>query len=377
MVSEYALRFPPLIRFGAGCRAAAGEALRQAAGGCAPRVAAVCSRSVRQTGALDEIAARGGISLCAVWDDVPHDPPLECVDALIERLSLCGADAVLAVGGGSVIDAAKAAAALAPAADAVRPFFEGQRAIERPGLPLAALPTTAGTGAEITMNAVLSDHARGVKKSLRSPFLVPAAALVDPELTLSMPASVTAHSGLDALTQAVESYLSTSANAVTRPLAAAAAAGLLAFLPRAWRDGQDREARTAVAEGSLLGAMAFSQSSLGAVHGLAHPIGHALGLPHGLVCAILLPHVLRLNLPCCRGLLDSLAAAAGLSGAEAFVEAVEALCRDLGIPAGFRAYRLADADFAAIVANSRSASMKSNPRHFRDEELHELLRRLS
>jgi alcohol dehydrogenase class IV len=377
MSRDYALFFPPVIHFGSGCRFLAGDLLRRAAGGPQPRTYAVCSRSVRSSGALDELSRRSGLSWCGVYDHVPHDPPLECVDALIEQLCLASADAVLALGGGSVIDAAKAAAALAPTADGVRPFFEGQRTVSRPGLPLVALPTTAGSGAEITLNAVLSDHLKGVKRSIRSPFLVPAAALVDPDLTVSMPPDLTAHSGLDALTQAIESYLSLQANAVSRPLAAAAVARLLAHLPQACRDGHDLEARTQVAEGSLLGAMAFSQSGLGAVHGLAHPIGHALSLPHGLTCAVLLPHILRLNLPACTGELGALANGLGLGGAEAFVEAIGSLCTALGVPASFAAYRLAEADHGAIVANCRSGSMKANPRHLADSELSDLLRRLS
>jgi alcohol dehydrogenase class IV len=376
MRPDYSLFLPPVIRFGSGCRLAAGDALRQAAGGQSPRIVAVCSRTVRTTGALAELAERGRLDLCAVYDDIPHDPTLECVDALIERLSLCSADAVLALGGGSVIDAAKAAAALAPVADTVRPFFEGQRAIGCPGLPVVALPTTAGTGAEITMNTVLSDHLKGVKKSIRTPFIVPVAALVDPDLTLSMPADLTAHSGLDALTQAVESYISVFANAVTRPLAAAAVQHLIPHLPRACRDGRDLDARTQVAQGSLLGAMAFSQSALGAVHGLAHPIGHALSLPHGLTCAILLPHILRLNLPSCRDHLDALARAVEMTGAEAFVEAIANLCQELNVPGNFRQYRLAEAGLGAIVANCRSGSMKANPRAFSDDEILELLQRL-
>jgi alcohol dehydrogenase class IV len=377
MVRDFALFYPPAIHFGSGCRFLAGELLRRVAGGQQPRTYVVCSRSVRAAGVLDELAGRIGISWCGIYDQVPHDPPLECVDALIEQLCLSSADAVLALGGGSVIDAAKAAAALAPTADGVRPFFEGQRLISRPGLPLVALPTTAGTGAEVTPNAVLSDRLKGAKRSIRSPFLVAAAALVDPDLTVSMPAELTAHSGLDALTQAVESYLSRQASAVSRPLAGAAVARLLPQLPRAYRDGQDLAARTQVAEGSLLAGMAFAQSGLGAVHGLAHPIGHALSLAHGLTCAVLLPHILRLNLPACRDELGALATSLGLEDAEALVDAIAALCVDLGVPDGFAAYRLAEADHAAIVANCRSGSMKVNPRSFSDTELLELLQRLS
>ena len=171
--------------------------------------------------------------------------------------------------------------------------------------------------------------------------------------------------------------ISRQANAFSRPLATAAAVALSAHLERACLDGADLEARTRVAEGSLLGALAFSQSGLGAVHGLAHPIGHALSLPHGLTCAILLPHVLRLNLPACREALDRLAAAMGRHGAEDLVSSIADLCRRLGVPAGFAPYRLAEADLETIIANCRSGSMKANPRDLDDNDLRDLLRRLS
>jgi len=377
MISAYSLSLPPCIAFGAGCRHRVGEILRQQAGSAAPRVFAVCSGSLRRLGCLDEMAARAGLSFCGVFDRVPHDPPLECVEAIMEQLALTSADAVVALGGGSVIDAAKTAAVLAPVADRVRPCFEGSAAIVRPGLPMVALPSTAGTGAEVTPNAVLSDHLKGVKRSIRSPFMVPVAALVDPELTLSLSPEVTAHSGLDALTQAIESVISRQATSFSRPLATAASAAVLAHLERAFRDGADLEARTRVAEGSLLGALAFAQSGLGAAHGLAHPIGHALSLPHGLTCAILLPHILRLNLPACREALDGLAMATGHRDADALIDGIDGLCRRLGVPEGFAAYRLAEADLETIIANCRSGSMKANPRDLDDDTLRELLQQLS
>jgi len=342
-----------------------------------PRTFVVCSRSVRSSGMLDDMLGAAAISVCGVYDAVPHDPPLTCVDALIERLRLSSAEAVLAVGGGSVIDAAKAAAAVAPEADHVRPFFEGTRPLRAPGLPLAAVPTTAGTGAEITKNAVLSDHAKGAKASLRSPFMVPSAALIDPQLTVSMPPALTAYSGLDALTQALESYLSTAANRVTRPLAADAVGLLMRHLGSAYADGQDREAREGVAQGSLLSALAFSQSGLGAVHGLAHPIGHVLGLPHGFVCAVLLPHVLEWNASTCGDAMARLAAVVGAADAADLTTKVTTLCRDMGVPAGFADHGLGHADHRAIIGNCRGGSMKVTPRPLSDADVADLLKRLS
>jgi alcohol dehydrogenase class IV len=240
-------------------------------------------------------------------------------------------------------------------------------------LPVIALPTTAGSGAEITNNAVLTDPETRVKKSLRSPLMVPAAAVVDAELTLSQPPDLTAWSGLDALTQAIESYLSLTANAASRALARQAVAQLMRHLPAAVHNGQDREVRTAVAEGSLLSAMAFSQGGLGAAHGLAHPLGLGLGLAHGFTCAILLPHVLRWNAAVCAGQLGELAQAVNVPDAAAFVASVSRLCQELHVPDTFAGTGLSGDHFPAILANCRTASMKANPRPMSDEDVRNLL----
>ena len=239
------------------------------------------------------------------------------------------------------------------------------------------MPTTAGTGTEVTCNSVLTDVERMEKKSLRSPHMLARVALVDAELTVSQPPGLTAWTGLDALTQAVESYICLKAHDVSRALAAAAVRQLLAFLPTAVREGANRVAREAVAEGSLLSGMAFSQSGLGAVHGLAHPLGLALDLPHGLTCAILLPHILRLNMAACPAALDMLAAGVGVGGRAALVERIATLCRELGVPSTFGRCGLTPAKFPQILAACRSASMKSNPRHLSDEEITSLLSSLS
>ncbi|OPZ26164.1 MAG: Lactaldehyde reductase [Lentisphaerae bacterium ADurb.BinA184] len=372
----YELLYPPRIRFGWGCLDDLADAWRLAPG--AARVFLVCTRSFADSANYGRLEARCPGGRLAGWHvGVPPDPPLAAVDAIIAEAREAGADAVVAVGGGSVIDAAKAAAALVPVAGAtVRPYFDGEREIAGPGLPLIALPTTAGTGAEVTRNAVLTDSAGPAKKSLRSPFMVPRAAWVDPELTVTLPPALTAASGLDALTQAVESSLSTAAHAASLALAAEAVRLLLAALPGAYAQGGDRAARTAVAEGSLLSGMAFSQSGLGAVHGLAHPIGARLGLAHGFTCAVLLPHVLAFNAPVCGERLARLAAAAGCGTAEGFVAAVASLCRTLDIPADFRGCGLTPEHVPAIVAGCRSASMKTNPRPMPDDEVRQLLGRL-
>jgi alcohol dehydrogenase class IV len=309
---------------------------------------------------------------------VPHDPPLAAVDAVIALARQGEAEVIVAAGGGSVIDAAKAAAAVVPTgADGVGHFFHGEQTVTEPGLPLIALPTTAGSGAEITKNAVLTDRQASLKKSIRSPHMVPRGAIVDPDMTLTAPPSLTAASGLDALTQAIESYLSIRANAVTSALARTAVGLIAAHLPMAFRNGDNLAARTEVARGSLLSAMAFSQSGLGAVHGLAHPLGTALGLPHGLVCAILLPHVLAWNTPACQVKMAELGGTLGLGTAEDFARAITELCDALDVPKDFSEHGLHPDQFDFVIANCRSNSMRTTPRPMRDADVRSLLERLA
>ena len=373
----FELRYPATILFGWGTLGQLPAVLGEAAA-CsdAPPVLLVSGRRYVTREHAPALRRLCG-TVCAHYVGVPPDPPLETVDELADLARSNGAGAVVAVGGGSVIDAAKAAAIVAGTSGSVRPFFEGTRAVERPGLPLIAVPTTAGTGAEITKNAVLTDRQSAVKKSLRSPLMVPHAAIVDPELTLTMPPDLTAATGLDALTQALESYISLRANGVTRPLAAEAVRLLLTHLPAAFADGRDVAARTAVAKGSLLSAMAFSQSGLGATHGLAHPLGVALHLAHGLTCGILLPHVLAWNAPVCQEQLALLARAAGMQSAERLVSAVCELWHELGVPGTLAEHGLCSDHFDSIVANCRSGSMRANPRPMTDDDVRALLVRLS
>lgn len=372
---DYELLYPPVIQFGWGRRKALGDILDWLATDRPPRVLFVATHTAQRTGQLaeqEELCGEG----CDHFVGVPHDPPLETVSAIRDQACECDVDVVVAIGGGSVIDAAKAAAALVPAEGSVEDYFHGRREITDPGLPVIALPTTAGTGAEITKNSVLTDTAGAVKKSLRSPHMVPFAAVVDPELTVTMPAALTAESGLDALTQAIEAFISLEAHAASSALAGEAVRLLLEALPVAWHDGTDRPARTTVAEGSLLSAMAFSQSGLGAVHGLAHPLGLALDLAHGLTCAILLPHILRWNAPACKDQLERLATLTGRGSAAALIDDVEALCELLQIPEDFSQHGLHEEHEEAILRNCRSGSMKANPRPLTDDDVRALLRKL-
>lgn len=275
------------------------------------------------------------------------------------------------------MDASKAAALLSQGNGSVKEYFDGALPLPEKMLPMLALPTTAGTGSEITKNAVLTDTEGHLKRAIRSPLMVPAVALCDPDFTIDLPPKVTAESGLDALTQALESYVSSGASEYSRGLAEKATGLILKWLPEAWQHGGNAEARLRMAEGSMLGALAFAQSGLGAVHGLAHPIGHLLNLPHGFTCAVLLPHILEWNLPACQESMDILARNIGLQQATVLLDQVKKLLQTLQIPDNFAAFGLTTKDFPYIVKNCRSGSMKANPRPMSDAEVEQLLQKLA
>jgi len=239
-----------------------------------------------------------GLGLPAVVVTVAAEPTVELARAGVAAAREHGADVVAAVGGGSVIDLAKAVAMLLGNGGDPLDYLEvigSGRKIAQPSVPCVAVPTTAGTGAEVTANAVLASPAHGLKASLRSPLMIPRVALVDPELTLSCPPRVTAASGLDALTQCLEPFVSVRANPLTDGLAREGLRRAAAGLRAAHADGSDLGAREDMAMCSLLGGIALANAKLGAVHGLAGVIGGTADVPHGMACAALLAPVIEAN----------------------------------------------------------------------------------
>ena len=375
--SSYSVYFPRVLHFGSGCRDLAASEADKLVSGAPVRMLLVGSGTVSASEIGKDFIASLGSRVVARHCSVPHDPPLSTVSEIIDLIRQHRINVLLALGGGSVIDASKAAALLAQGNGSVKEYFDGTLPLPEKMLPMLALPTTAGTGAEITKNAVLTDTEGHLKRAIRSPLMVPAAALCDPDFTIDLPPKVTAESGLDALTQALESYVSSGASEYSRGLAEKATGLILKWLPEAWQNGSNAEARLRMAEGSMLGALAFAQSGLGAVHGLAHPIGHLLNLPHGFTCAVLLPHILEWNLPACQESMDILARNIGLQQATALLEQVKKLLQTLQIPDNFAAFGLTAKDFPYIVKNCRSGSMKANPRAMSDAEVEQLLQKLA
>jgi alcohol dehydrogenase class IV len=239
-----------------------------------------------------------GLAMPASVFPVTGEPTVELARAGAAAAAEHGADVVAAIGGGSVIDLGKAVAMLlgngGDPLDYLEVVGSGQK-ITRPAVPCAAVPTTAGTGAEVTANAVLTSPAHRLKASLRSPLMIPRVALVDPQLTVSCPPPVTAASGLDALTQCLEPYVSVRANPLTDGLAAEGLRRAAAGLRAAYADGSDLRARADMSVCSLLGGMALANAKLGAVHGLAGVIGGTADVPHGMACAALLAPVIEAN----------------------------------------------------------------------------------
>lgn len=239
------------------------------------------------------------VGMKATIASVTGEPTVESVLALVHIAADFGADVVVAMGGGSAIDSGKAVAALV--ANPGDPFDHLEvvgrgKPLAFPPLPVVALPTTAGTGSEVTRNAVLGVPEQRVKVSLRSPLMLPRVAIIDPELSATMPPEVTASTGMDALTQVIEPYVSIRANPLTDGLCREGITRAAGSLARAYRDGSDVAAREDMAAASLLGGMALANAGLGAVHGFAAPIGGMFPAPHGAVCARLLPLVMAANI---------------------------------------------------------------------------------
>jgi alcohol dehydrogenase class IV len=327
------------------------------------------------TGASPERVSTLVSALSAEAFSVPGEPTVNLVRDGAQRARQAGCDVVIAIGGGSAIDAGKAIAALATNGGEPLDFIEvvGKgRTITASPLPLIAVPTTAGTGSEVTRNAVLGSPEHGVKASMRSPLMLPRIALVDPELTWGLPPAVTASTGLDALTQLIEPYVSTRANPLTDAICAEGIPYAARALRRAYYDGTDREARRDMAVASLFGGLALANAGLGVVHGFASPLGGSWKAPHGALCAALLPHGMAANVAALRvrapqhpaleryTTIARLLTGRGGASAEDGIDWVRALCADLSVPP-LRAWGITEGDLPRVVEGAaRASSMKAN-----------------
>jgi alcohol dehydrogenase class IV len=381
---------PPRIVFGAG-------SLREAA----PAARALGTHAFVLTGrnpyrSSPLLASLASRKIAATTFPIAGEPTTDHIATATARARASGCDFVIGFGGGSVIDSAKAVCALLTNPGEPLDYLEvvGRgAALTQPAAPCLAIPTTAGTGAEVTRNAVLLSPKHRVKASLRSPHMLPRVAIIDPDLTHGLPPAITATTGLDALTQLIEPYTSCRANPYTDALALDGLRRAAPALRRAFHHGDDTAARADLSLAALYSGLCLANAGLGAAHGFAGPIGGMFSAPHGAICAALLPHVIDVNLRACREPGRTAAAPSAADTERRYADVARALigrddataddagpfCRDLvaelQIPP-LRTYGLTAAHVPALVEQSaKASSMKANPLPLTVDELSETLTR--
>jgi alcohol dehydrogenase class IV len=351
------------------------------------KAAMFTGRSLERAQALLDALRTQGMEVLVFH--APGEPSIQMVREAIPRVREAGCEVLIGLGGGSVLDMGKAVAALLVNEGDVLDYLEvigRSQPLVRPSAPYIAIPTTAGTGSEVTRNAVLASPEQRVKASLRGAGMLPRAAIIDPELTRSLPPSVTASTGLDALTQLIEPFVGNSANPLTDGFCREGIPRAARSLRRACDDGRDAAAREDMSLASLLGGLALANAKLGAVHGFAAPIGAMFPAPHGAVCARLLPLVMEANVRALQARApDSVALARYAEVAQMLtgqftataaegVAWVRALVAHLNVPP-LSAYGLTESDLPGVVSQAqRASSMQGNPLPLMDEELTVILK---
>ena len=307
----------------------------------------------------------------AAFDGVEPDPRYEIAADCVSMIRREKADLVIGFGGGSAIDIAKSAAIMATNEAPIAEYF-GIDLIPQPGLPTVMVPTTAGTGSEVTPIAILSDEGEKLKKGIVSPYLFPSIAILDPELTLGLPPNITASTGMDALIHAIEAYTSVNATDMTDILAFRAMELVYHNIRTAYANGNNLPARSSMMEGSLLAGMAFANAGVTAVHAFAYPIGAEFHIPHGVANTLMLPHVMRFNLLGNLSKFADISEAFDLSiegmdelqTAEMFVEAIERLAKDLRVPKNLSEFGISQKDVPALAEGVMKVTrlLANNPR---------------
>ncbi len=335
-------------------------------------------------GRLEKILENGGMSFSR-FDKVEADPRFELVDEVVQLAKAEGADCVVGIGGGSSLDIAKVVAAMMTNPGRVEDYF-GIDLLKEPGIPLVLIPTTAGTGSEVTPIVILSDHHEKLKKGVVSSRLFPSCALLDPELTIGLPPSVTAATGMDALIHAMEAYTSINATSTTDMLAVRAMELLFNNIRTAYANGTDIEAREKMLEGSMLAGMAFANAGVTAVHAFAYPIGAEFHIPHGIANTIMLTPVMEFNLI---GNIAKFANIAKIFGegsegmsqrklAQLGVAAIRELATDLNVPQQLNPYGVKDNDVPMLAEGVMKVTrlLANNPRKLRLEDAETIYRRV-
>jgi alcohol dehydrogenase class IV len=347
----------------------------------------VTGKTVDRAAPLIERLKKQGVAITQF--SIPGEPTTDLARAAVDSARRDACEFVIGIGGGSVLDAGKVVAALLTNSGELMDYLEvigrGQPLSRKPAAYIA-IPTTAGTGAEVTRNAVLDSPRHRVKVSMRSRFMLPDLALVDPELTYSMPPEITAVTGLDAFTQLLEAYVSLHANPMTDGICREGLQRAARSLKKSYLNGKNTSARRDMCLASLFGGLALANAKLGAVHGFAGPLGGMYDAPHGALCAGLLPHVWEINLkalqsrnpgsPAINRYKEVARIITGRSTDRASegINWIQEMCSQLQVPR-LAEYGIKEADFSTIVAKSKNASsMKGNPISLTETELLDVLK---
>ena len=377
----FSYHIPTQIEFGNGAIARLPEFVKALGGS---RVLVVGDPGVLRAGLIDRVQAilTGASIFNAVFADVESDPATRSVDEGTVHGKANGCDLVVGIGGGSALDTAKAIGLMLVNDGNIKDYV-GIGKVPRAGAPVIAVPTTAGTGSELTIWSVLSDKVAKAKISVGSALNCPAIALLDPELTLSLPPQITAATGMDALTHALESYVNTATQPISEAMSDQAMTLIARSLSKAVADGSDVEARGDMLLASTIAAMAFNSTRLGLVHAFAMPLGAKFGIPHGLVNAIMLPEVMRFNHLANPRKFARIAEIFGEKTASLPVEevaalsvsAIEKLKLDVGITAKLSNFGVTEGRFDEIVDEAMlSGNVPVNPRQPTNDDMKALLR---
>lgn len=380
ILRQFSFELPTRIEYGVGVISKLGDELRLLK---AQKVAIITDPGIIKAGLLDKITSilKEEKLLYNVFDGVDPNPKDRNVERGAQVVRSFGADAMVAIGGGSVIDCAKAIGVLVSHDGKRIKDFEGKTAVKKQILPFIAIPTTAGTGSEVTFSAVITDTENNYKMTVRSPFMAAKVALLDPKLTVTVPPHITASTGMDALTHAIEAYTVKVSEPVSDALALYAIELISNNLVNAVKNGEDIEARACMLVGSLLAGIAFSHSDVGSVHCMAEALGGVYDAPHGICNAVLLPYVMEYNVEFCIEKYARIAKAMGETfetsreGAMKAVERIKKLATEVGLPS-FKSLGVKEEDLEKLAdMAAKNISTESNPREMTKEDYLTLFRR--
>jgi alcohol dehydrogenase class IV len=343
--------------------------------------------SLKAMGVIDQIIGdlkQGGIaSRCTT--DVKPEPTVDNIRAVFTTISAEPVDLLIGIGGGSVLDATKLFSVLLTNQVDVQSLI-GINLIEKPGIPTVLIPTTSGTGSEVTPNAIVTVPEEELKIGIISKHLLPKLVVIDPMLTISLPKTITAATGMDAFTHSLESYISNKANPISDMFALESIRLIASSLVAAFHDGSDLEAREKMLLGSMYGGMALSVAGTAAVHALAYPLGGKFNISHGVANSMLLPHVMAYNMDAIAGRLDNVARAMGLHGregtglssSEMVIERIFEWTSEMNIPQNLREFGIAerDVDDLAIAASKVTRLLNNNPKTMDLETIKSVYRKL-